>query len=51
MFRRWLPLILLFATFLLQWALLMNISGPTWDAAFYYARVSDELLAQKEVAS
>lgn len=35
--RRAGPLTILFAAFLLQWALLMNISGPTWDAAFYYS--------------
>ena len=32
-----LPFVLLTAIFLLQWSLLMNISGPTWDAAFYYS--------------
>lgn len=33
---RW-PLALLAAVFLLQWAALMHLGGPSWDAAFYYA--------------
>lgn len=34
---RWLAAAILIGGFLLQWALLMNIAGPTWDATFYYA--------------